>query len=46
MIRIRAYCTKDRKLMTDWLLKNYPESMLLRELIRTVGEAHCREGQD
>ncbi len=38
MIRIRQYYTKDRRLMADWISKNYPESKLFGELIRTVGK--------
>ncbi len=40
MIRIRQYYTKDRRLMVDWLKKNYRKSKLLKELISTVGEEH------
>ena len=40
MIRIRQYYTKDRRLLVDWLKKNYRKSKLLKELISTVGEEH------
>ena len=38
MIRIRQYYTRDRRLMADWLNRNYPDSKLLKELIDAVGE--------